>query len=258
MNPTMILGAILLCVIFYVIYNLLFVKSEVASELKLNSTETILGTDIIELENKKYSDYTHSFFIFLIDVPDQNSGSIDSATGSVNGHSLVERIGGNGDGGESMSNGHFQVYINEDHTKIVARAYNTATTGGYNGVQHIGIKYQKHVFVTVVVKRNTIDLYLDGRLVSAGVFENENKASFYNQDIHLSKTKNFQTAASNNLGFLHSYQYTDRALTADEIAVLYNNYVQMYSRNSTTDYSGKISLTRNGDELTNLTKTFSF
>ena len=47
-------------------------------------------------------------------------------------------------------------------------------------------------------------------------------------------------------------------LTADEIAVLYNSYVQSYSRNSTTDYSGKISLTRNGDELTNLAKTFSF
>lgn len=257
MNPTMILGAILLCVIFYVIYNLLFVKSEVASEVKLNSSETIPGTDIIELENKKYSDYTHSFFIFLIDVPDNTPGNIDSATGTTNGHSLVERIGGDGVT-DNKTSGHFQVYINDDHTKIIARAYNTATTGGYNGVQHIGIKYQKHIFVTVVVKRNTIDLYLDGRLVSAGVFENENKASFYNQDIDLSKTKNFETTASNNLGFLHSYQYTDRALTADEIAVLYNNYVQMYSRNSTTDYSGKISLTRNGDELTNLTKTFSF
>ena len=57
---------------------------------------------------------------------------------------------------------------------------------------------------------------------------------------------------------MHSYRYTDRALTAEEIVVLYNTYVATYDRNSTDDYSAKIALTRNGDELTDLSRTFTF
>ena len=253
MNPTTILGAILILVLLYGIFNILFVKTTVATELKLKESETIKGTSLIELENKKYSDYTHSFFIFLIDKPPTSElielNTADS-TNPVYGHSLVERSA------EAMANAHFQIYINDDNTKIVARAFNDS--GDYNGVQHIGIKYQKHLFVTVVVKRNTIDLYLDGQLVTAGVFDSENLADFYNQDIVLSETSTFKNSDDKNLGFLHSYRYTDRALTAEEIAVLYNTYVKSYSRNSTTDYSAKITLTRDGDELSDITKVFTF
>ena len=259
MNPTTILGAILILVLLYGIFNILFVKTTVATELKLKESETIKGTSLIELENKKYSDYTHSFFIFLIDKPTSSSSLATAASEAVNGHSLVEREAKALDGASDKSNGHFQVYITNDGTKLVARAVNdNSAIVEYNGVQHIGIKYQQHIFVAIVVKRNTMDLYLNGQLVSAGVFEHENKAEFYNQDIYLSRTENFKSTNGTNLGFLHSYRYTDRSLTAEEIAVLYNSYVASYSRNSTTDYSAKLSLTRDGDELTDLTKVFTF
>ena len=109
----------------------------------------------------------------MIDKPPSSElGVLNTAdeSNSVSGHSLVERSA------EVIANAHFQIYINDDNTKIVARAFNDS--GDYNGVQHIGIKYQKHLFVTVVVKRNTIDLYLDGQLVTAGVFDSENLADF--------------------------------------------------------------------------------
>ena len=258
MNPTMILGVILILVLLYGIFNILFVKTDIDTELALNSSKTIDSMKIIEVENKKYSDYTHSFFIFLIDKPYGSSSLTTAASEAVEGHSLVERVASDGGVGESPSLGHFQIYLNDDATKIVARAVNDNGSTDYNGVQHIGIKYQKHIFVAVVVKRNTIDLYIDGQLVSAGVFEHENVAAFYNQDIYLSRTEHFKTNIGNNLGFLHTYQYTDRALTAEEIAVLYNTYVKSYSRNSTSDYSASIALTRNGEELSDLVKTFTF
>ncbi len=249
MNPTLILGAILVVILLYGIFNLLFVKNDVVMEVPLNSTLTIEGADIIETENKKYSDYTHSFFIFLVDKPTTPSTVRDLVTADERaGYLLVERLGDN-------DTSHFQAFINHDATKLIVRALNDSET--YNGIQEIGLKYQKHIFITVVVKRNTIDLYLDGQLVNASVFESENKATFYNTDIKLSKDGSFE-AASQNRGFLHSYRYTDRALTAEEIAALYNSYVATYDRNSTTDYSATLAMTRDGEELTNLSKTFTF
>ena len=249
MNPTLILGAILVVILLYGIFNLLFVKNDVVMEVPLNSSHTIAGTDIIETENKKYSDYTHSFFIFLVDKPGSHESTVrDLSVGSIDGYLLVERIG-------DPETSHFQVFINSDATKLIARAYNDSAS--YNGIQEIGLKYQKHVFVTVVVKRNTIDLYLDGQLVNASVFQSENAASFYNTPIKLSKDNSFESGDVNK-GFLHSYRYTDRALTAEEIVALYNSYVATYDRNSTTDYSARLSMTRNGEELTDLSKTFTF
>jgi hypothetical protein len=240
MNPTIILGTILILVLLYGIFNLLFVKYDPVMEIPLNSTHTMPGNDITEIENKKYSDYTHSFFIYLIDQPDS------SIAADVDGYKLVERSSVSG-------NEKFQIYLNNDATKLIARAWNGTD---YNGVQHIGLNYQKHIFVTVVVKRNTIDLYLDGQLVNASVFTETNKANFYNTDITLSST-HFQKGSTNK-GFMHSYEYTDRALTAEEIVVLYNSYVSAYNRNSTSDYSAKLSLTRNGEELTDIAKKFTF
>ena len=242
MNPTFILGTILIIVLLYGIFNLLFVKSEPDLQIKLNTEKVIPGDEITETENKKYSDYTHSFFIYLIDKPDASQATADPP-----GFSLVKRISSSGSGEK------FQIYINEDATKLIVRANNGT---GFNGVQHIGLEYQKHIFVSVVVKRNTIDLYLNGQLVNASVFTLENAANFYNEDITLSSS-NFQLSSVNK-GFMHSYRYTDRALTAEEIVVLYNTYVATYDRNSTDDYSAKISLTRNGDELTDLSRTFTF
>lgn len=253
MNPTLILGAILVLVLLYGIFNLLFVKNDVVMEVPLDSTYTIEATDIIETENKKYSDYTHSFFIFLIDKPGTHATTVtdlvvDDGTAQRTGYLLVERLG-------DPQSAHFQVFINPDATKLIVRALNDS--GSYNGVQEIGLKYQKHIFVTAVVKRNTIDLYLDGQLVNASVFESENTATFYNTPITLSKTDSFQNGSVNK-GFLHSYRYTDRALTAEEIVALYNSYVATYDRNSTTDYSASLSMTRDGEELTDLSKTFTF
>tara|TARA_A100001015_G_scaffold249349_1_gene287211 strand:- start:1093 stop:1851 length:759 start_codon:yes stop_codon:yes gene_type:complete len=252
MNPTLILGTILVLVLLYGIFNLLFVKSDVVMEVPLNSTYDIPGTDIIETENKKYSDYTHSFFIFLIDKPGSHPSTVTdlvvSGSKDRSGYLLVERI-------NDDETSHFQVFINHDATKLIARALNESNN--YNGVQEIGLKYQKHIFVTVVVKRNTIDLYLDGQLVNASVFDSENSASFYNTKITLSKTDSFKSG-SENRGFLHSYRYTDRALTAEEILALYNSYVATYDRNSTTDFSARLAMTRDGEELTNLSKTFTF
>ena len=239
MNPTFILGTILIIVLLYAIFNLLFVKSEPDLQIKLNTEKVILGDEITETENKKYSDYTHSFFIYLIDKP-ETSDSTDPP-----GYSLVQRISSTGE--------KFQIYINKDATKLIVRAHNGTD---FNGLQHIGLEYQKHIFVSVVVKRNTIDLYLNGQLVNASVFTLENGANFYNEDITLSSTK-FKVGSINK-GFMHSYRYTDRALTAEEIVVLYNTYVATYDRNSTDDYSAKIALTRNGDELTDLSRTFTF
>lgn len=238
MNPTIILGTILIIVLLYGVFNLLFVKSDPVLDIKLNTVHQIEGNEITEIENKKYSDYTHSFFIYLIDKP---AASIDPL-----GYSLVQRV-------SSSGSEIFQIYINDDATKLIVRADNGVN---YNGVQHIGLEYQKHIFVSVVVKRNTIDLYLNGQLVNASVFINENKANFYNEPIILSST-NFKEGSINK-GFMHSYRYTDRALTAEEIVVSYNSYVSTYDRNSTSDYSAKLALTRNGDELTNLSKTFTF
>lgn len=251
MNPTLILGAILVVILLYGIFNILFVKNDVVMEVPLNSSYTIDATDIIEPENKKYSDYTHSFFIFLVDKPTTSSTVTDisnGTTGTRDGYLLVERKGDD-------NNSHFQVFINSDATKLIVRALNDSKS--YNGVQEIGLKYQKHIFVTAVVKRNTIDLYLDGQLVNASVFNSENTATFYNTDIVLSKSGSFETSSTNK-GFLHSYRYTDKALTAEEIVVLYNSYVATYDRNSTTDYSAKLAMTRDGEELTDLSKTFTF
>ena len=251
MNPTLILGAILVLILLYGIFNLLFVKNDVVMEVPLNSSYQIPSTAIIETENKKYSDYTHSFFIFLVDKPGSHSPMVDDlveAGKTRQGYLLVERVGDN-------STSHFQVFINPDATKLIARAYNDS--GSYNGVQEIGLKYQKHIFVTVVVKRNTIDLFLDGQLVNASVFQSENKATFYNTPIKLSADGSFESG-NQNRGFLHSYRYTDRALTAEEIVALYNSYVATYDRNSTTDYSARIAMTRDGEELTDLSKTFTF
>ena len=235
----------MILVLLYGLFNLLFVKSDPVLDIKLNTVHTILGNEITETENKKYSDYTHSFFIYLIDKPDAALATLDPP-----GFSLVQRI-------SSSGSEKFQIYINEDATKLIVRANNGTNNGPeYNGVQHIGLEYQKHIFVTVVVKRNTIDLYLNGQLVNASVFTLENAANFYNEDIILSST-NFQVGTTNK-GFMHSYRYTDSALTAEEIIVLYNSYVATYDRNSTDDYSAKLALTRNGDELTNLSKTFTF
>ena len=251
MNPTLILGAILVLVLLYGIFNLLFVKNDVVMEVPLNSTLRIPSTDIIEIENKKYSDYTHSFFIFLIDKPGSHGSKVYDKVHfeeEIDGYLLVERKG-------DPETSHFQAFINSDATKLIVRALNDA--GTYNGVQEIGLKYQKHIFVTAVVKRNTIDLYLDGQLVNASVFESENSASFYNTPITLSAENSFRYGNVNK-GFLHSYRYTDRALTAEEIVALYNSYVATYDRNSTTDYSARLSMTRDGEELTNLSKTFTF
>jgi len=252
MNPTLILGAILFLVLLYGIFNLLFVKNDVVMEVPLNSIYTIESTDIIETDNKKYSDYTHSFFIFLIDKPNTsptvNDFVVDDNNARRHGFLLVERIG-------DPQSAHFQVFINPDATKLIVRALNDS--GSYNGVQEIGLKYQKHIFVTAVVKRNTIDLYLDGQLINASVFESENTATFYNTPITLSESNSFQYG-SENRGFLHSYRYTDRALTAEEIIALYNSYVATYDRSSTTDYSASLSMTRDGEELTDLSKTFTF
>ena len=251
MNPTLILGTILVLVLLYGIFNLLFVKSDVVMEVPLNSTHVIPGTQITETENKKYSDYTHSFFIFLIDIPPSASTVTDIVAGTPrSGFLLVERVGDN-------STSHFQVFLNDDATKLIARALNDNASPAYNGVEHIGLKYQKHIFVTVVVKRNTIDLYLDGELVNASVFDSENAASFYNTDITLSTSGSF-ASGNENRGFLHSYRYTDRALTAEEILALYNSYVATYDRNSTTDFSARLAMTRDGEELTNLSNTFTF
>jgi len=244
MNPTLILGAILVLVLLYGIFNLLFVKSDVVMEVPLNSSYTINSSDIIEIENKKYSDYTHSFFVFLIDKPGVGIELSDNNNAAIRGFPLVERTG---------STSHFQTFINADATKLVARVWNGT---GYNGVQEIGLNYQKHIFVAVVVKRNTIDLYLDGELVNASIFTTDNVADFYNTDITLSSSS-FE-ASGVNKGFLHSYRYTDRALTAEEIVTLYNSYIATYDKNSTTNYSAKIALTRNGEDLTDLSKTFTF
>jgi len=250
MNPTVILGAILVVILLYGIFNLLFVKSDPVKEIPLNIPDVIEGKDIIETENKKYSDYTHSFFIFLIDKPGDHVSTVrdlTSTTTTTPGFLLVERKG-------SDDKSHFQAYINSDATKLIVRALNADDT--YNGLQEIGLKYQKHIFITVVVKRNTIDLYIDGQLVNASVFESENTATFYNSNINLS-SNNFHHN-DDNRGFLHSYRYTDRALSADEITTLYHSYVATYDRNSTTDYSARLAMTRNGEELTNLSKTFTF
>ena len=52
----------------------------------------------------------------------------------------------------------------------------------------------------------------------------------------------------------------------DEEEIMSNNveiyeidpYVATYDRNSTTDYSAKLAMTRDGEELTDLSKTFTF
>ena len=49
-----------------------------------------------------------------------------------------------------------------------------------------------------------------------------------NTCICISADGSFEAASdTKNLGFLHSYRYTDRALRADEIIVLYNSYVSI-------------------------------
>ena len=51
MNPTMILGVILILVLLYGIFNILFVKTDIDTELALNSSKTIDSMKIIEVEN---------------------------------------------------------------------------------------------------------------------------------------------------------------------------------------------------------------
>lgn len=241
MEPAVILGAILLLVILYGVFFLLFPKSNPAAQFNLNSSYVISGTDIVEPDKQRVADYTHSFFLFLVDYPGAPS------TGDF---ILIERE--TEQGGEP-----FSVKIGRSGDKLMVYSPGPTQT---NGLEYIGLEYQKHLFVTVVVKEFTMDLYIDGSLVKSALFSEPNSASYYNNPITISPSgvNQFKGDSDENVGFIHTYNYHHKALSPDEISALYNSYIIQYNKNSTTDYGLKLSLKRNSDTVTELSRKFVF
>ena len=114
-----------------------------------------------------------------------------------------------------------------------------------------------HVHVCVVVQENNMDIYLDGKLVNSSSFEDKMLVAYYDQAITLGDDANFTASDSLSAGYMHSYQYIDRAITADELSTIYNSLMTSYSKVDKNSYSAKIYLTRDGNEIGGLAQRFT-
>lgn len=247
MNTTLILGGILLVIVLYGLLYILFPSKEFSYQIDLDKGEVIDGFNITEVENTQVANFTHCFFLYLREVP---------TSGTTGKNSLVKR---SGIGGYPS----FQIFIANGSTKLIAMNSNlhavdtTHSSSQLNGAEITSLPLQKHVHVCVVVQENNMDIYLDGKLVNSSSFEDKMLVAYYDQAITLGDASNFTAADALSAGYMHSYQYIDRAITADELSTIYNSLMTSYSKVDKNSYSAKIYLTRDGNEIGGLAQRFT-
>lgn len=247
MNTTLILGGILLVIVLYGLLYILFPSKEFSYQIDLDKGEVIDGFNITEVENTQVANFTHCFFLYLREAPFMSSASK---------HNLVKR---SGIGGFPI----FEIYMTKGSTKLIVTNSNinatssSPTASEVNGAEITRLPLQKHVHVCVVVRESSIDIYLDGKLVNSSSFENKMLVAYYDQAITLGDDANFTASDNLSAGYMHSYQYIDRAITADELSIIYNSLMTSYSKVDKNSYSAKIYLTRDGNEIGGLSQRFT-
>lgn len=225
-----ILGFLLVVTLLYFIFLSYFkIDSKDVIDLSVGITYTSLNKEASELEknNQNNLKYSHSFWIYINSLPQNNYMILNHP-----------------DTSDDMG---FTVMLN-DHSKLTVES--KIDNNSVTRITYDNILLQKWNHIVIVQDINTMDLYIDGILVQT--HENLNGDTNARPNINSRiDIGNKVTNESNWVGdstLLKFYKYYAKALTQNEIKSIYNNYAHIL-KNQADNVTMELDIIQNSSTM---------